>query len=75
MWSGRIEELDSLFHYGPGEDYSTYAKSDFTPRFLEDVLANMTSSQRDMAHKTCGDNNECLFDFAITGLVILSIYI
>ncbi|KAK2180866.1 hypothetical protein NP493_421g00002 [Ridgeia piscesae] len=63
----RIEELDSLFHYAPGENYSTYAKSEFTPRFLEDVLANMTSSQREMAQNTCGDNKECLFDFAITG--------
>ena len=73
VWSGRIEELDSLFHYAPGENYSTYARSEFTPRFLEEVLANMTSSQREMAQNTCGDNKECLFDFAITGLTILFI--
>ena len=27
----------------------------------------MTAAQRDKAKKICGDNKECLFDFAVTG--------
>ena len=67
VWPGRIEKIDSLFYYAPGESYSTFAHTGFEPRFVEDVLANMTSSQRQTARRTCGDNKECLFDFAVTG--------
>ncbi|KAK2173006.1 hypothetical protein NP493_911g00016 [Ridgeia piscesae] len=63
----RIEEIDSLFYYAPGERYATFARTAFTPRFLEDVLANMTISQRKMAHEKCGNNKDCLYDYAITG--------
>ncbi|KAI0237078.1 Mucin-like protein [Lamellibrachia satsuma] len=65
LW--RIQKIDSLFYYAPGESYSTYAHTEFQPLFLEDVLANMTTAQRTKAEQTCGDNKECLFDFAVTG--------
>ena len=67
VYSGRIENVDSLFHYAPGESYSTFARTEFQPLFLEDVLANMTDVQRTKAEQTCGENIECVFDFAVTG--------
>ena len=67
FYSGRIQKIDSLFYYAPGESYSTFARTEFQPLFLEDVLANMTDAQRTTAEQTCGDNKECIFDFAVTG--------
>ncbi|KAI0210407.1 Mucin-like protein [Lamellibrachia satsuma] len=63
----RIDAVDSLFFYAPGETHATYAHTEFQPLFLEDVLANMTAAQRTKAEQTCGNNKECLFDFAVTG--------
>ncbi|KAK2158335.1 hypothetical protein NP493_1807g00024 [Ridgeia piscesae] len=65
LW--RILAVDSLFYYASGESYSTFAHKEFKPLFLEDVLKNMTKAERDKAEKTCGENKECLFDFAVTG--------
>ncbi|KAK2181108.1 hypothetical protein NP493_410g01020 [Ridgeia piscesae] len=65
LW--RIQKIDSIFYYAPGEGYSTFAHTEFKPLFLEDVLANMTDAQLQRAKQTCGDNKECLFDFAVTG--------
>jgi len=59
--------VDSLFYYASGESYSTFAQTDFKPLFLDDVLANMSPNEITEAKKTCGDNKECLFDFAVTG--------
>ena len=64
---GRILAVDSLFYYAIGEPYSTFAHKEFKPLFLEDVLNNMTAAERKKAETTCGDNKECLFDFAVTG--------
>ena len=69
---GRIQgDVDSLFHYAAGESYSTFARTGFKPLFIEDVLKNMTAAKSAEATKTCGDNKECLFDFAVTGNAIL----
>ncbi|KAI0239923.1 Mucin-like protein [Lamellibrachia satsuma] len=65
LW--RIMSIDSLFYYAPGESYWTFARTEFQPLFLEDVYGNMTTAQRTKAEHTCGDNKECLFDFAVTG--------
>ena len=59
--------IDSLFYYAPGESYSTFARTEFQPLFLEDVLNVMTPEQRTKAKQTCGDNKECIFDFIVTG--------
>ncbi|KAK2190852.1 hypothetical protein NP493_66g04024 [Ridgeia piscesae] len=65
LW--KIEgDVDSLFHYAAGESYSTFARTGFKPLFIEDVLKNMTAAKSAEATKTCGDNKECLFDFAVT---------
>ena len=71
---GRILAIDSLFYYTSGESYSTFAHKEFKPLFLEDVLNNMTKEERANAEKTCGDNKECLFDFAVTGMNPFKIY-
>ncbi|KAI0209335.1 hypothetical protein LSAT2_005978 [Lamellibrachia satsuma] len=63
----RIDMISSLFYYPSGSDYNTFNIKNFTPLFLEDVLANMTTAQKTEAKKTCGENKECLFDFALTG--------
>ena len=67
IYTGRMLSIDSLFYYAPGESYSTFARTEFQPLFLEDVYGNMTTAQRTKAEQTCGDNKECLFDFAVTG--------
>ena len=67
---GRILAVDSLFYYASGESYSTFKNKGFKPLFLEDVLHNMTDAERANAKATCGDNKECLFDFAVTGRYI-----
>ena len=64
---GRILAVDSLFYYASGESYSTFVHKEFKPLFLEDVLNNMTDAERVKAKATCGENKECLFDFAVTG--------
>ena len=71
LWPGRIDNLDSLFYYAPGESYLTYARTNFKPLFIEDVLRNMTTERRTKAKETCGDNKECIFDYAVTGTLIL----
>ncbi|KAK2166194.1 hypothetical protein NP493_1330g01003 [Ridgeia piscesae] len=68
---GRILAVDSLFYYASGERYSTFAHKEFKPLFLEDVLKNMTAAERAKAQATCGENKECLFDFAVTGMSTL----
>ena len=67
---GRIQKIDSLFYYAPGENYLTFARTNFRPLFLSDVLANMTDAQKILAKEKCGDNKECIFDFAVTGMWI-----
>ena len=61
-----------MFYYAPSTSYSSYAASGFQPLFVEDVLANMTYTQRLKATETCGDNKECLFDFVVTGECLMS---
>ena len=58
---------ESLFHYAENTDYNTYNIRDFTPLFLDEVLGNMTDTERTEAEKTCGENRECLFDYIVTG--------
>ena len=71
VYPGRIQKIDSLFYYAPGENYLTYARTNFRPLFLSDVLANMTDAQKILANQKCGDNKECIFDFAVTGVCIV----
>ncbi|KAK2161673.1 hypothetical protein NP493_1565g00035 [Ridgeia piscesae] len=69
----RIAKIDSMFYYAPGESYATFAHTTFTPRFLEDVLANMTPSQREMAQQKCGNNKESNASPNITADVVFNV--
>ena len=64
---GRITSAESIFHYTGGSTYHTYAKVDFRPLFLSELLANMTAAERTAAETKCGGNVECLFDYVVTG--------
>lgn len=69
LYTGRITEAESIFFYLPGETYYTFINSSFTPRFYEELLANLTSAQLTLAITTCNSlaNKECIYDFMITG--------
>lgn len=55
---------DSLFAYRDFEDWSTYYRPDFRPRF--EVTFN-NSELEQSANNVCGDDQFCLFDIATTG--------
>ena len=67
--SGRVSSANSIFIYLTGETYSGFNPIDFTPLFLVDILANMTSEQLIDVETTCKSltNKECIFDYYITG--------
>ena len=65
--SGRIERADSIFKYLDGNNFETFDRRGFTPLFLQEVLDGMTADQRKTAEVTCKGNNECIFDYAVTG--------
>ena len=60
--TGRTEAADSLFTYGDGEDHASINDdSSYTPVFGVDP-----NSVPENVKATCGDNKECLFDYAQT---------
>ncbi|XP_078657568.1 sushi domain-containing protein 2-like isoform X2 [Branchiostoma floridae x Branchiostoma belcheri] len=64
-FSGMIDEADSLFTYGTGESYSTFANIAFTPTF---ELPSVSPEFQAEAEDVCGtDNQACLFDVLTTG--------
>ena len=57
-----------MFTYRIGESYDSFLGLDFTPVFLDEtasLFSNSTFEQE--ARKVCGENDECLFDIAVTG--------
>ena len=59
---------DSLFTYQPGESWATYHDPFFVPLY-EAVFSDVELEQQ--ANELCGDDQQCLFDVAATGLVEL----
>ncbi|XP_041472517.1 uncharacterized protein LOC121421785 [Lytechinus variegatus] len=59
--SWMITENESLFEYGD-RDWSYYNPSNYTPMFLDALLALDPDRTRE-ARETCGDDEACLFDF------------
>lgn len=61
--AGRTKKFDSLFTYGADESHADFNDdTGYTPLFGIDpdsVPANVKS--------TCGNNTECIFDYALTG--------
>ncbi|KAI0233186.1 Mucin-like protein [Lamellibrachia satsuma] len=62
----KIQKIDSLFYHAPNKGYNAYTLTEFKPFYFEDLFANMTIEQKNKTRMTCGDNIECLFDFAVT---------
>jgi hypothetical protein len=58
---GRIIENVSLFTYGVGESYHDYQKLSFRPAFKPPP--NVSPDVR----RLCGSDEECMFDYAVTG--------
>ena len=58
------DPAESLFSYGPGEEWRTFYDPDFVP-FYEPVFAD--SNMQMQAIEACGGDSFCLFDIAATG--------
>ncbi|XP_071101363.1 uncharacterized protein [Haliotis cracherodii] len=57
------QQSDSVLHYAPGKNISTFTDSSYTPLFEEDI----SNSDREDAIAICGaDNKQCIFDYALT---------
>ena len=57
-----------MFTYKDGETYDSFVRDNFEPAFREELgalFSNSTFSEEE-ARTICGNNNECLFDIAIT---------
>ena len=66
-FAGRIEKADSIFKYIDDTTFETFDRKDFEPLFLQEVLKNMTVEEKEKVDEKCKGNNECIFDYAITG--------
>lgn len=74
MWfAGRIGKTDSIFKYTEGTAFETFDKKDFEPLFQQEVLSKMTAEQKKQVDEKCDGNNECIFDYAVTGK-LLTVY-
>ena len=65
--AGRIERADSIFKYIDGKTFETFDRKDFEPLFLQEVLDQMSTVQLQNVKDKCKGNNECIFDYAVTG--------
>ena len=65
--AGRIERGDSIFKYIEGKTFETFDKKNFVPLFLQEVLDQMSPEQLQKVEDKCKGNNECIFDYAVTG--------
>ncbi|XP_037033310.1 protein mesh-like [Bradysia coprophila] len=59
----KVDCQDSLFTYPDGKSYENYQDDNYVPR-LEPIDVDKLPPK---AKEICGDNYECLFDFAVTG--------
>ena len=65
IFSGQINQSQSLFTYAQNESVDTFAKPDFLPMFVENITWFNETVERE-AKTQCGDDIECLFDAAAT---------
>ncbi|XP_071477663.1 uncharacterized protein [Diadema antillarum] len=61
-----VSANDSLFDYG-NDSWATYNDPNYTPLFLDELLANATDEQRTAAENTCQGDRSCLFDYLAVG--------
>ncbi len=63
-----VERNRTLFTYRIGESYESFRVPDFTPVFPDETTSLFSSSTlKQEAMTICGENEECLFDIAVTG--------
>ena len=65
MFPGQITLNESIFTYEAGEGVETFSDPNHAPPFLDEILSNLMGNSTLTA--VCGDNVDCLFDFAQTG--------
>ena len=66
--AGVVERSKTLFTYRSGKSYDSYRDVNFKPVFLDDTSSLFSSSTLEQeARDICGQNEECLFDIAVTG--------
>lgn len=58
---GRISEEESLFTYKDGKTYSDFQNPSFVPTF------ETPSDLPEDVVEVCGDDKECIFDYAVSG--------
>ena len=67
---GTVSRNESLFTYGPKENYGDYFVSGYVPTFMEaynPVLDKMKDGLRKRALTICERSLQCIFDTAVTG--------
>ena len=64
LFPGQITLNESIFAYDIGEGMETFSDTNHAPPFLDEILSNLLDNSTLTA--VCGDNVECLFDFAQT---------
>ena len=66
--AGIVNRNKTLFTYRIGESYDHFRDVDFTPVFVDDTSSLFSDSTFEQeARNICGENEECLFDIAVTG--------
>ena len=65
FFPGQITSIESIFTYEMGENVAMFSDPDHIPPFLDEILSNLTGNST--LTDVCGENVECLFDFAQTG--------
>ena len=67
MFIGQVSPEESLFVNPARQKRQTTPEDDFVPIFFEDL--NITDAHR----MICGDNQQCLFDLALSGNMALAL--
>ncbi|XP_033643557.1 uncharacterized protein LOC117303459 isoform X5 [Asterias rubens] len=62
----RITEADSLFYYVDSESFASENDITFTPKFLDNLIAEATTAELDAVMKLCKNDKMCQFDYLST---------
>ena len=62
---GQITQSESIFTYEMSESVGTFSDPNHVPPFLDEIQSDLMSNST--LRDVCGDNIECLFDYAQTG--------
>ena len=65
--AGQITQNESIFTYEMGEGVDIFSDPNHVPAFLDEILSDLMGNST--LTDVCGNNVECLFDFAQTGEV------